>query len=262
MMNHTRWTSALTSAAVIIATTSSAAQVVGTQDLAAAAAYHRGMAALDGQRNEDATAEFRRSYELRPSPDVLYNLAVALERSGHAAAAIGVLERYLETALSDTPAERLDTVRQLLSRLHPGVGRILLEVRPVGATVTIDGQPIIESRTGELGGVLSVDSTDHSIRVDRGRHTVAASLIGYRLTQPWVVILERNATESVQLVLEREPVPVARPIPSGGIARQWWFWTLIGVAVAGATAGIIAWQTSGPADWPSGLDATVKAIRW
>jgi tetratricopeptide (TPR) repeat protein len=36
-----------------------------------------------------------------------------------------------------------------------------------------------------------------------------------------------------------EPAVVVEPAPSRPVYRRWWFWTVIGVVVAGATAGVL-----------------------
>lgn len=38
---------------------------------------------------------------------------------------------------------------------------------------------------------------------------------------------------------ERDPVEGAPADRHTGVARKWWFWTLIGVALAGAVAGVV-----------------------
>ncbi len=39
-----------------------------------------------------------------------------------------------------------------------------------------------------------------------------------------------------------------------GIASKWWFWTVLGVVVAGGVAGVLAWQLDKGSNAPDGLD--------
>lgn len=48
--------------------------------------------------------------------------------------------------------------------------------------------------------------------------------------------------------VEPPPPGVVTSPPEGGIATKWWFWTLIGVAVVGATVGVVVGTQGGGTD--------------
>jgi tetratricopeptide (TPR) repeat protein len=60
--------------------------------------FERGVEAFDAERYDEALALFLESHALRPSPLVLYNIAVAERRLGRLGDAIAHLEQYLAGA--------------------------------------------------------------------------------------------------------------------------------------------------------------------
>lgn len=101
---------------------------------------------------------------------------------------------------------------------------------PTGVTFRLDGVTLGGEQLG--GEIMFVHPGEHVIDVrGDGRETVQRTV---RLT----------AGESVHAV--SLPIPAERvPIPTEpvSIARRWWFWTVIGVAVAGGVTAAIVLAT-------------------
>jgi hypothetical protein len=128
--------------------------------------FQRGLAALDGRRFDDAIRAFERSYELRPSPVVLYNLGLALKSAGRIREAIAALERFLQHPASDTSQRELAAVRGEVERMRETLGAIDVDVVPRAARVVLDASEVLPTRG--------------RVPVDPGSHTVAITLDGYR----------------------------------------------------------------------------------
>jgi hypothetical protein len=92
-----------------------------------------------------------------------------------------------------------------------------LEVSPAEAMMLVDG--------------LAVGSAATSRRVPSGGHVVEARLDGYR---PYLASVELAERQELDLHLQLEPERAR------DVTEEWWFWTTVGLVVAGgAVAGVV-----------------------
>ena len=96
-----------------------------------------------------------------------------------------------------------------------------------------------------------------TLPVDVGEHTVEASAPGYRATERKVRVAGEQSAE-LKLQLEpfelspahvanasaaesgaQPPADTARDTGGGSVLSRWWFWTAVGVVVAGAAVGTV-----------------------
>lgn len=114
------------SLAVLVLPGAVAAAQEGTE--AARVEFEAAVEAYDRGAYEQAEVGFRRAHELSGHPDLLYNVYLAAERSGHLSAAAEALESYLaEGEMSDG---RREAFEQRLTRL-----RARMEAAEVGGEV-------------------------------------------------------------------------------------------------------------------------------
>ncbi len=227
----------------------------------AAAAYQRGVAALHDDHFSVAVTEFEASQRLNPSPQVLYNLALAYRGAGRHVLAVETFERYLREQPT-VAADRREAITREVQRLRARIGVISCRVRPSSATLVIDGQE---------------RACANAMFIDPGDHAVEVRAEGFRTAQHRVRI-----TPGVELDFRVELVPVeahAPPHPravadarigadrgeradgdASPLYTRWWFWTIVGVAVAGGvTAGVLL--ATQPAETPDmGQSVTVEAL--
>lgn len=128
--------------------------------------FQRGLAALEAQRYADAVASFERSYDLRPSPVVQYNLALAYRGAGRHQDAIRTFERYLRAPSASASRDDLVEIAREIERLRSSLPTVFLDIRPRNASVSID----VVTDVPSIG----------SVRVDPGDHVVETSLDGFR----------------------------------------------------------------------------------
>jgi len=181
--------------------------------------FEQGVALFQEEAFDAALSEFRSSYELRPNPGVLYNIGV-VERALHRYAdAIVTLRRYLSET-EDEPAtqERRAAVQSIVEDMEALLGSVVIATQPEGADLFIDG---------ELRGQTPLDS---ALRLEAGEHQLELRLDGYRTRV-------ENLEVRSQTVLRRQIELEALPPPP--IYRRWWFWTAIGVVIAGATVAAV-----------------------
>ena len=149
--------------------------------------FERGLRALDGGRFDDAIRAFERSYALRPSPVVTYNLGLALRGTGRLREAIASLERFVAQPTTGTTAAQLNAVRDEIARMRAALATVLLDVTPRGARVVIDaGEALV---------------TQGAAQLDPGTHTVSLSLDGYR-AETRLLTLARGRSTELRVALE------------------------------------------------------------
>lgn len=182
-------------------------------------AFEEGVEAVRVGRPADAVPAFERSFALRPSAVVAVNLGLVLRGVGRLAEARRWYARFLELAGESDRARHEVTVRAHLGEIDRRLARIVLRsVVPPGASVRLDEGP------------LTPDDGD-ALRVDPGAHALLARAEGYREHREALTLSEGERRE---LALRLDPLPRSTPI-----TRQWWFWTGIGVVVAGAVTAVV-----------------------
>lgn len=149
--------------------------------------FERGLRALDAGRFDDAIRAFERSYALRPSPVVTYNLGLALRGTGRLREAIAALERFVAQPTTGTSAAQLNAVRDELSRMRAALATLVIDVTPRAARVVIDaGEALV---------------TQGSVQLDPGTHTLSLALDGYR-PETRLLTLARARTTELRVALE------------------------------------------------------------
>ena len=193
----------------------------GAQTVDAAYAEARGrfveaVAAVQAGRPADAVGLFERSYVARPAPVVAVNLAICLRGLGRLGEARRWYQRFLETATPDDLARHGATVRAHLDELSHRLARVTRgDGVPPSMSVLLDGVPL----------------TAEPRWVDPGDHRAVA-------TEPGRVGGSLGFTARAGEILH--VTPRLAPVPSAtSITQRWWFWTVVGVAVAGVTSAVL-----------------------
>ena len=170
----------------------------------------------------DALEGFRQSYRLSGHPASLFNAAMTLRSIGRFRDARDVFDQVLEEH-ADAGDAVLEQARAYRTEVAARVARLtLLELPEV---------PELELR---LDGELTSDGGGRPLRldVDPGPHALRVTLSG-REPFRWEGSVDDGSDTNISVEL-----PEAS---SGGVARKWWFWTIIGVVVVGGavTAGVL-----------------------
>ncbi len=179
-------------------------------------------------RYEEASAEFKRAYDLVHSPTILGNIGLCAMKLERDAEAIEAYTRYLAEVNDLTPAERAQTERDLVT-LKAGLARITVESRPDGAVIRDTRFPARgETVTNSYGPLLG--KVELGLR--RGHHIFKARYPdGAEST--WEVDVNSDEAHVFERPVEKPSAPVTaqpptpeqaptRPIPRvvyiGGIA--------------------------------------------
>jgi PEGA domain len=179
--------------------------------------FAEAVAAGEAGRWRDATDKYEASLRIKRAPITLYSLGVALREAGRTVAAMHRFRAFLAEPFEDSHAAVYrKAARQALEEMAFKVGRVVVEVQPAEARVTIDGEPCL--------------SGPEACLVDAGTHRVVAVRAGYEPVERAVVV-EKGRTATVALSLEEAGTPLW-PIllaSTGGVA----FATGVALSVVG-----------------------------
>lgn len=175
---------------------------------------------------DGAIAEFEASYALEPDALIRLNIGQCHRQLARYDEAIAEYRRYLAEA-TDATRERRAQVERTIRDLEGVVATVSVEVRPMGATVRVDGRTI---------GAAPLTAP---LRLGAGRRVLEVSADGYRTsTQDLMVAGGESRTVTVELApadtgmihvasepggaivhidgSERGPTPVELVLQSGG----------------------------------------------
>jgi hypothetical protein len=233
-------TGALALAAILAAATPARADDVTTKE--AQARFEEGLARVKGGDFEGARISFAQAYAVLKKPDILWNLALAEQKSGHPVEAIGHFKQLQRDARTD--ADRANASKHVTDLLVQ-TGHV--EVAAVtGAQVTVDGS------------VVGVAPLADQVDVAAGKHHVEATTTQGKKTADVDAALGQvvhvNFIEAAPTVEGRPqpPQPAATDAqPQSGpdpreqpAQRSWWTTPRIvgasagGLAVVGLAMGI------------------------
>ena len=238
---------------------------------AAQATFQRGVTALGARRYEEAVEALSESYRAYPSPVALYNLGLAHRELGHFAAAVDAFERYLREAGDQASHDRVRTVREAVRAMRERFAEVTLRVSEPGYTVLVDGRPaqvagdVVTLDPGEH--VLVVSAPDHRpwrepVTLTPGQRARREVTLAREVPAPpgdtGVVAAAAVATPATPHPREEAPARVAQP----AITSRWWFWTGLGVLVAGGVvAGVLAANANASTEAPvQGTRFDVQAL--
>lgn len=179
---------------------------------------------FEAQNFEESRSLFHRAHTLFPNARTYRGLGFTEFELRHYPAAIGYLEAALSSRVRPLNAGlRADTER-MLERAKAFVGRLRLEVKPSGASVSVDSQPV----TLTAGTPLLLQVGDHTLEVHAPGFVASKRELSVQGGE------DTNLT--ILLTPAHEDVAVASSEP-----RRWykspWLWASVGVVVAGAAAG-------------------------
>jgi hypothetical protein len=205
---------------------------------AARALFDEGRSLASEDRWSEAADRFRRALDLRASPAIRYNLAVALEHEGKLVDAAEQLQAAVREAGPRDAAR--GAAEELLATVEPRIARLTIVVGDTlaGAEVSLDGRTL---PTADLGVAMPVDPGRHVVRARLGaaeasREIDLADGADERLSAP-VPAPRTSATAphgSPEIVPPPRPPGARSPghsEPAGGIS---WPFVLGGVGLVGA----------------------------
>jgi tetratricopeptide (TPR) repeat protein len=201
----------------------------------------------------EALELYRQAEARYPSHKLDFNIGVTLAALGKAVEAAEHLERFVARDRDRTP-QMVDLARRKLAALQERLARIGVICERDGATVYVDGRFV--GRTPMPGWVY----------LDPGPHRIAVAAPGLRAFQQTIVLYPGDhprvtATLASGVVPARRVEVPHRPTrpERTAVYRRWWLWTIVGVFIAGATAGtVLSLQASRNERLPHGALGVIR----
>jgi tetratricopeptide (TPR) repeat protein len=196
----------------------------------------RADAAMDGGAFATAIEGYRASFELSHSPALLYNIGNAYERLGDYPNALIFLQRFSWVAPPELKA-RVPQLDELVESVRAKLAVLVVHCSVPGARVLVRGA---WRGTTPLAGELTVmPGTARVEIVADGYRPFARELVlpaGGEARVDAILVPELVALRSAPATWE-----TAERAKSEPITAKWWFWTGVGLVVAGgATAAVVA----------------------
>jgi hypothetical protein len=225
----------------------------------------QGVAMLGRRDCASALDRFTRARDAFPSSyKVEVNIGSALECLGRAAEAADRFAEFLRRADPEVDRDMTLRVGRKLAALRKRLATVTLAGVVAGALVAVDGRELGET---PLPGPFHLLPGRHRLDLSKQHSTVMVALdvnAGEQrsVTAALAVVPPRAAaapapTNAAAVDPLPEPARRAAPRRSTPIYKRWWFWSVIGAAVVGGTAGLVAYQTSGDDRMPSGAAAHI-----
>ena len=206
----------------------------------------------------EALRRFEQARQAYPTYKIEVNLGTTSECLGRLPKAAEHFERFLAAADPTTDAVMIRGVTKKLDELRLKLARIELRCEVAGAQIRLDGSAAGRTPAGRF----YLTPGEHQLLVEKPGHRPFAQQLRLdpgedrrlRVQLP-ALAAAAPAASRIALLLE---APVARTLPPSPIYKRWWLWALVGVAVVGVTAAVVATQTGGSDRVPVGTVGTVR----
>jgi tetratricopeptide (TPR) repeat protein len=232
--------------------------------------FEAGRVAYSAGRFDDALGYFRRAHEISGRAMLLYNVGSAADKLRQDVIALDAFRRYLE-AVPD--AENREEVE---ARVRVLEGVLASQARTTAATTTGATTTAATTTGATTTGATTTGATTPTTATTPAATTDTASTTPPRTPPPRTTtetgaattaataaatatntvptpaataaaaqVRGADATADASLAAGSVPTEPVRDGESRSIFSRWWFWTIVGVAVAGATVGVVAATTGG-----------------
>lgn len=226
------------------------------------------MDAFDAHDYAQARVLFERAWALRPNARVLRGLGISALYLERFTLAKRELSQALVATAQPLTASQRQGVEELLTWMEQSLGTLRLELRPSDALVTLDDKPVAERELVVKPGTHRFHVTaegftpeDTSVEIEAGqdkRIDLSLSRDPSSLSSPRVSAADLGVSAFIGGAASTEPGAETDRGPantdSGTVLQRWWFWTAVGVVIAGgaATAVVLATRDSARKSYEGG----------
>lgn len=208
----------------------------------------QGRSLYEEGRYEEALSAYRAAFELAPAPGVLFNLGQCYRHLGDMAQALDHYERYLSEAPT---APNRPTVEALIEQCRTHLAEEPSDTGP--PELESDAHPPDVASPSDAGpqDTAAADADAGPAEGGAGRDSDADPPHNNEpaTDSQWDEFYGDSEPRPPDTTSASEPGGGAATTggderPSRPVYRRWWFWTLIGTAVIGATVGAVVGVTT------------------
>jgi hypothetical protein len=211
---------------------------------------------MDGGAYADAITGYRASYELSRNPALLYNIGNAYEHLGDYPRALAYLEQFSLVASVELRS-RVPALPEILASVRGRLARVVVGCNVPGARVLVRGS--WQGTTPLEAGIVTMPGPAHVEVVADGYQPFARDVLlsAGRETRLDAVLMSSGVFSTVA----RE---APEPKEDGGVMTKWWFWTGVGLVVAGgaAVAAVAIANSHGQASEGSAMRTQGAMLTW
>lgn len=212
----------------------------------------RAVAAFDAEDYIKARTSFEQAYALRPNARVLRGMGLAALQLKRFTVAKRELTAALTEARQPLTAPQKKSVNEVLSWMRTHLASLQLHLRPPSARVELDGEPVLDSELWIEPGAHRLrisangyETIEQALHVSAGENFVRQIVLAKGEVGPTALALAPHAAAPPpEAALSSQPA--APRDSSTPVLESWWFWTAVGVVVAGGVATTIALTTQEP----------------
>lgn len=149
--------------------------------------FSRGVELVQAAQWGEALSAFERSASLVPHPLTTFNIGACQRALGRYVVARRTLAQALtdgETNLALPPSYASDA-KAFMGEIDGLLARVTLSIEPAGASLTVDGRPLLREGSSYVAGVMppgrgaAVPAGKLDVVLDPGAHVLAVTLKGY-----------------------------------------------------------------------------------
>lgn len=198
---------------------------------------------------DEAIREYEAAYRAMPDPAFLFNIAQSERQQYRLDKKPQRLHKSLslyKSYLREMPkANNRETVQKLIEELHQLISAMETQ-QPEDKNKDRPARLVIRGESAE-GGQVTLDgkllgTVPLAREVEPGVHLVRVTKQGYK---PYSTSVDVSGGSKIDLPVALEPVAGVQAKQGTPVYKTWWFWTIVGVAVAGGAGTGIYFATRG-----------------
>jgi tetratricopeptide (TPR) repeat protein len=220
--------------------------------------FEAGRVAYTAGRFDDALGYFKRAHEISGRAVLLYNVGSAADKLRQDAIALDAFRRYLEAVPNAENREEVEARVRVLEGVAAAAQARTTPTTVVTTPTTVAPPPTTVVTTPTTVApppttvaappttVVTTPTPTATSATDGGGPASAPSTVPTPAAAAAAAAQSTGGSATLDATLGggETGVPV-RDAGSGSIFSKWWFWTIVGVAVAGATVGVVAATAGG-----------------
>ncbi len=172
-------------------------------------AYEQAKDLFEHQDYSTAHARFKQAYDASKNSRLLWNMAACSSKAKRYALAVQEAERFLSDGRGRITADQEARAKQMVGDLRQLVAEVRVEVAPAGASLSVDGEVVLER---ESPAIVLLEIGKHTLRVEKEGYQGAEQVLAVAEPKPFAlrfdlqaIVIPAVATVTSRLVVVTDP---------------------------------------------------------